>query len=64
MAYTYVAEVFGWMTIIEADTKREAVSVAKARAPMASLLPTDVNDSHLRRATTEDIDWYRTMCGS
>lgn len=57
----YVANTFGWMTIIDADNDRDALVIAKRRAPGASLLTTDVNESHIRRATQEDIDWYRFM---
>lgn len=60
----YTAAVFGWMTIIEAPTKRAALQIAKARAPGASLLSTDVQASHIRVSTQEDMDWYASMGGT
>jgi hypothetical protein len=60
----YTAAVFGWMTIIEASTKREALQEAKARAPGASLLRTDVTEAHIRLSTPEDIAWYGAQGGT
>lgn len=58
---TYSAKVFGWIAIIDAPHKREAVRVAKQLAPGCSLRPSDVNKSHVRRATEEEIAWYAAM---
>ena len=60
----YTAQVFGWMTIIEADSKREAVKIAKELAPTASLLSSDVNASHVHRATQGEVDWYNAMAAA
>ena len=57
----YVANVFGWTTIIEAKNKTEAVREAKQLARGASLLPSDVNESHVRTATEEDKAWFEAM---
>ena len=57
----YVAEAFGWMAVVEADTKREAVSIAKTLAPTASLMSTDITPSRVRPATNEDVAWHRAM---
>jgi hypothetical protein len=57
----YAASVFGWLAIIDTPTKREAVSRARQLAPSASLLPSDVNASNVRRATKEDIEWWEMM---
>jgi hypothetical protein len=59
----YVARVFDWITIIEAEDKREAVRVAKPRAPGAALMPTDLNPSRVRKATDDEIAWYQAMGG-
>ena len=58
----YAAEVFGWVTVLEAANKREALKEAKATARSASLLPSDVTASHIKPATQEQIDWYNSMC--
>lgn len=58
----YTAKAFGWMTIMEAPTAREALRIAKARAGSASLLSSDVTS--VRPATEDDIHWYGVMCGS
>lgn len=60
----YAVEVFGWLTVIEADNKREALRVAKATASSASLFPSDVNESHVKPATPEQIAWYEGMLGA
>ena len=60
----YTAEVFGWMTIIDAPNKREAVKEAKARAPGASLLRSDVTPSHVHRSTQGEVNWYNQMAGA
>ena len=59
----YVVQVFGWMAIVYARNKKDAVREAKALAPGASLLASDVNESHVRRATDEDVAWYEAMTG-
>lgn len=60
----YTAEVFGWMTIIEADNKRDAVRQAKELAPSASLLPSDITAANVHRATQGEIDWYNRMAAA
>jgi hypothetical protein len=60
----YAVKVFGWMLIIDAENKREATRIAKSLASSASLRRSDVNESHVRRATPDDIAWYRGMGGS
>jgi len=58
---TYVAKVFGWMTVIEASNKQEALGIAKALAPGASLLQSDVNITHISRASEDDVVWHQSM---
>jgi len=57
----YTASAFGWMWVGSARTAREALSAAKAAAPSASLLSTDITS--VRRATEADLDWYFGMIG-
>ncbi len=57
----YVANVMGWMTVIEAKTANEALREAKQRARSASLLPQDVTPSCIRLANDDDVVWYKTM---
>lgn len=60
----YVAETFGNMTIIDAPNKRAALSIAKDRAAGMSMLRSDVQESHIRKATPEDVGWFRMMSGA
>jgi hypothetical protein len=60
----YVVKIFGWMTIIEAKDKREALSIAKARASGASLLSTDVNIPHISPSSIEQARLVRAKADS
>lgn len=60
----YAVEVFGWLSVIEADNKREALREAKATAPSVSLLPSDVTMSCVKPATKEQIEWHERMCAA
>lgn len=59
----YCAEAFGWMTVLETSSHERAVRQAKALAPSASLLSTDIQPGNVRLATQEDIGWHRAMSG-
>lgn len=66
----FALHVMGWMTIIEAPSREEAIACAMSMAPSTSLLPTDILDAiadtdeddgfqGIRVATTEDLEWFR-----
>lgn len=59
----YVCQVFGWMTLIQCKTKREALTIAKDRAESASMLRSDVTARHIHRAEPHDVAWFRAMGG-
>jgi hypothetical protein len=58
----YAVEASGWLSVIEAPNKQEALKEAKATAVSASLLPTDVTMSCVSPATEEQIEWHKSMC--
>lgn len=59
----YAVQTCGWLGIVDARTKREAVAALKSLASSASLLRSDVTESNVHRATDEQIDWHAVMSG-
>lgn len=59
----YAINVFGWLMVVEAASANQALAIARQNADAASLLPTDINISHVRVASDEDGDWFDAMCG-
>lgn len=57
----YVASSRGWMMVIDAPDARSALRRARNAAAGASLLRSDIQLTHIRQASDEEVAWYRVM---